>query len=544
MTQQAVSVAEPTETPARGSRPSRWGPRQQRRAFDVTVVVVLVVIGFLVRRDGLPTDGLFLDDAWVATGAIYGHVSNLITVGSAHPGFTLLLMTWHAVGGGSLRSLSFPAFVAGVAAAPLVYLGLRSFGYERSICCLLAAIVVVSDVHIQQSGRVKGYTIDVLLVLLLAVALPRLARVRWRWPLALAWIVVAMLVGAMSGTVLLASIVAGLVLFLHPQSDRPVRFAALAIQCVGLGLLYLAEVRATNLDDIEKFMKRAYDAHISFSLNPLDFGSDVLKHLGRVARVYPGGSGPWLASLGLAAVAGLVLASIRSTHRAELLAARFFGLLVAIAFVGAVLGRFPFGTSSGGFLATSSDGGRYTLWLLPAFAFGLAALLQRVRNVVAKRPPSLTAFRAVLVGAAVVVVVAGYQDAKPYPQSGSASATAFVESTVRPGDVVIVAGGVIYSFAVSAHLPLELEPTPEHQIGFTPVFDDPTYRTFGEWSQQSGTPKQIRAAVGNARRVLLYGSLFGSPAVNQVVRTLNADGFRNESITPFGGVNSVFIWSR
>ena len=107
----------------------------------------------------------------MATGAIYGRVSDLITVGSAHPGFTLGLMGWHDLGGGSLRSLTFPAFVAGVAAAPALYLALRSFKYDRSICLLLAALVVISDVHIQQSGRVKSYTIDVLLVLLLAVAL-------------------------------------------------------------------------------------------------------------------------------------------------------------------------------------------------------------------------------------------------------------------------------------------------------------------------------------------------------------------------------------
>src|SRR5437879_2224267 len=131
MTQQAVSVAAPTEAPASTPQPSRWRSSHVRLAFDVLVVVVLGVLGFLVLRDGLPTNGLFLDDAWVATGAIYGHVSNLITVGSAHPGFTLGLMAWDSVGGGSLRSLAFPAFVAGVAAAPLLYLALRSFKYER-----------------------------------------------------------------------------------------------------------------------------------------------------------------------------------------------------------------------------------------------------------------------------------------------------------------------------------------------------------------------------------------------------------------------------
>ena len=63
-------------------------------AVDLAVVIGLVVIGYLVRRDGLPVDGLFFDDAWVVTGAVHGRVGDLFMVGSAHPGFTLLLKAW------------------------------------------------------------------------------------------------------------------------------------------------------------------------------------------------------------------------------------------------------------------------------------------------------------------------------------------------------------------------------------------------------------------------------------------------------------------
>jgi hypothetical protein len=517
-----------------------------RRGFDVVVVVTLAVIGFLVRRGGLPTNGLFLDDAWVATGAIYGRASQIVIRGSAHPGFTVLLMAWHKVGGGSLRSLAFPALVAGVAAAPLLYLGLRSFEYERSICALLAALVVISDVDIQQSGRVKGYTIDVVLVLLLAVALPRLARVTWHWPMALAWALTAVLLGCMSGTVLLGTVGAGLILLLHPESDRFARFAALAIQGVGLGVLYLVEARATNLAAIEKFMQRVYDAHMTFYLNPIRFSAEALKHLRRVAEVYPGGSGTWLSVFALAAVVGLVMASIKGCSRAEMLAARFFLLLTVFAFVGALLGRFPFGPSSGGFLATASNGGRYGLWLLPAFSFGLAAAMHRTGRVAANRLPMLFAFHACLLLAALLVVVHGYRDATPSPNSGSASATAFVESTVGPRDVVIVAGAVVYSFAVSAHLPLTLKATPDHMIGFTPVFIDRRFRTFGEWSELVGTPNEVRAAIGRAKRVVLYGSINLSLSANRVMHALQAEGFHRESLRRFGGVgpNWVSIWSQ
>jgi hypothetical protein len=511
------------------------------RVFDIVVVVGGAVIGFLVRRGGLPTDGLFLDDAWVATGAVHGRVSELITVGSAHPGFTGLLMVWHEFGGGSLRTLALPALVAGIAGGPLLYLGLRSFGYERSICALLAALVVISDVHIQQSGRVKSYTIDTLAVLLLAVAIPRLTRIAWRWQMALAWIATTLVLGLMSGYVLVATAAAGLILVAHPASDRRVRIVAVTVQGVGQVAFYLAAQRATDLAGIEEFMEVAYDGHMTFFPNPIDFAAEVLEHLRRVSDVYPGGSGTWLSLFSLVAVAGLGIAAFKGHRRAEALTARFLLSLVAFAFVGALLGRFPFGPVTGGRLAAASSGGRHTLWLLPAFAFGLAAVLHRVRRLAARRVAVRFAFDAVLLVTALAVVFVGYGDAKPYPNPGSASATQFVESEIGPRDVVILAGGRIYSFAISSRTPLRLKPTPDHMIGFTPMFDDKRFHTFGEWSELAGTPDEIRAAVDGADRVVLYGGLLTS-AFERVANTLRAEGF-HEEVVRFGN-DLVVSWSR
>ena len=125
------------------------------------------MVSYLTRHDGLPQDGLWFDDAWVATGAIHGRLSELAMVGSAHPGFTALLMGIDALGGG-LYSLALPALVAGIAGPPLLYIGLRRLGYERSISVLLASALAVAQQHIMYSGRVKGYTLDPLLILLLS----------------------------------------------------------------------------------------------------------------------------------------------------------------------------------------------------------------------------------------------------------------------------------------------------------------------------------------------------------------------------------------
>ncbi len=70
---------------------------------------------------------------------------------------------------------------AGVLGPALLYLALRYCGYERSIGVLLGAALAVAATDVVYSGRVKTYTIDILIVLALALIIPRLTRIRWRW---------------------------------------------------------------------------------------------------------------------------------------------------------------------------------------------------------------------------------------------------------------------------------------------------------------------------------------------------------------------------
>jgi hypothetical protein len=153
--------------------------------WGVVAVSALGILSFLTRKGSLPFDGLWFDDSWVAAGAILGRPAEILEVGSSHPSFTMLLMGVHRFGDGSLRQLGVPSLVAGVLAPPIVYLVLRSLSYSRSVCFLVASVLVVAHTHILYSGRVKPYTLDLLGVLLLAALLPSIARHTWRWPLAL-----------------------------------------------------------------------------------------------------------------------------------------------------------------------------------------------------------------------------------------------------------------------------------------------------------------------------------------------------------------------
>ena len=78
-------------------------------------------------------------------------------------------------------------------------------------------------------------------------------------------------------------------------------------------------------------------------------------------------------------------------------------------------------------------------------------------------------------------------------------------------------------------------------IGFTPVFDDERFHTFGEWSELVGTPDEIRAAVDGADRSFSTAAYSGR-AVERIVNTLRAEGFRDELVR-FGN-DAVVTWSR
>ena len=56
------------------------------------IVVALTAVAAVRRRGMLPIDGFWFDDSWVVAGAVFGDPSQILSVGSTHPTFTLSLM--------------------------------------------------------------------------------------------------------------------------------------------------------------------------------------------------------------------------------------------------------------------------------------------------------------------------------------------------------------------------------------------------------------------------------------------------------------------
>ena len=502
--------------------------------IDVVVGVVLLVFAVVTRGGALPTNGLYRDDAWVVMSVVHGSPTELLWVGWAHPGFTVILMVWGFLVGNDAVRFAYPVFVAGVLAPSLLYLALRWFGYARAVALVLAAALLAANVHIDYSGRVKPYVIDTLVVLGLAVVLPRLDRATWRWPLALGWVAGALVLSSLSSFALVATAVAGLVVVIGSSTDRLVRVAAVGVQAVA-SLAYIGSTRDLyNVDAVEDFWRTRNDTFPEFTFNPFGLVGEVVQHA-RVTEVFPGGRG-WLPLLWLgAALAGLVLAWTQRRHRVR---ARYLALVLLAAVVGGFARMLPFGAVNGD---TVADGGRVSLWLIPPVAIGLAASLQffRAASVQSSRPWRV-GLDATLYGVAAVLALSALGgDSATYPVKGSSAATEFIESKLGPRDVVLLFPNSRWELAASSQLDTDLEQDPKVMTGFDADFKDPRVHVL-----TTGTAAEVERAVAGADRVFTYAAILAFSNFEPVSRVLEAQGFVEERGELYGGNSdaSVRVW--
>jgi hypothetical protein len=540
-----VRVAPPAPRPAVPVRP----PWLQRYGPDLVVAGVLLVIAFLARRHGLPTDGLWHDDTNPAAGAkAVSSLSDLFAVSIEHPGFTALLMGWRDLIDGGDASWTYPALIAGSLSPPLLYLALRGCGYERSISALLGAALAAAQTDIIFSGRIRTYTTDLLIVLGLAMIVPRLARIRWRWQTAVAWVVAAFVVATFSGFALIAVALAGVTILLHPRSDLRVRAAAVATQAAASAALLAATSSTYDVTLARDRWRDVFDAFPTFHLNPFRFADEVFVHLRRLAETYPGGPSALAAVCIVVALIGLVTIVWKGR---QAIRARYLLLLFGVVFVGGLLGILPFGPTQG---PTSDYGGRVSLWLIPVLAIGLAAALQGLRSLLPDRRTLRTGFDAAayLAGAAILVS-AVTADHPPYPSTGAKSATDFVQSHLGQRDSVLIGFHANWSFAAESNFPYKVDPTPSTTYGFVPDFTDPRihYLDVGLHAERGlgpelVDPRHVAPEVMHADRVFVYYHMPPVPgwdpgAQTRLDSTLRKLGFGQQPTAHFG-VASVEVW--
>ena len=517
-------------------RPDEEVPRWRRYWPDLILAVALAVVAVLSRRHGLPTDGVWQDDAPPAAAALKAPLSQLIGVSKDSPGYIALLMGWKEVFTGGADALAWPAFIAGILGPPLLYLGLRALRFARSISFLLAAALVAAQPHIINSGRLKTYTIDLLVVLALAVILPRLARIRWTWLTAVAWYVGAMLVATISGFALGASLAAGVIVLLHRRSDFAVRAVAVGAQAAASVALYVDEARFYDGAKIESAFRESWDAFPDFHFNPISFADELLLHLRRLAEAFPGGPA-WFGMLcGLIAVAGLVLACLPGQRA---ITARFLALVLGATVIGSLFGKVPFGPSQ---TSALNNGYRVSVWLFPVIAVGLAMVLQLVRRPLATRSPLRITFDvAAFAGAVVLLVSAG--PAVRYPFPGSSSAAKYIDANLGQGDVAIIPFHTEWQFAAESRVPVKMALGPAGTYSFDPVgWSDPRIQYIGDVNRSD-----VAAVAKGANRVFIYypaletgGLVPPEPQTRaQLTSMLSSLGFGVQNSVSYGDGNAA-----
>lgn len=504
--------------------------------LDAVVLLVVTVVAAVRRRGMLPDDGLWFDDSWVAAAAVFGEPSQLLSIGSTQPTFVLALMGIDRLGGG-VWAMVLPALVAGVLAPALSVVLARRCGFDRWASALPAAVLAISAIPLTYAGRIKPYTVDVLMTLAVAVVLPSIVGRHWRWVHAVAWVLGAWVVGGISAPMLLVTAVAGGMVFLHAEGDRTIRGVAVAVQGVGQ-LAFVREVRTrADFEGIDRDIIRFFDPYLDLSLDPRRTLEEIAEHLGRIGEVFPGRGGALGVLLVLACTGGLVVAASFGRTRYERLVGRYMGLLLAAAFVGGVVDVIPFGGSNA---EAVSFGGRYNLWMAAPLCFGAAGALHHVVSRIGRARRVVVP--ALAFGTALVLLAGGLPAGPAYPFPGAASAAAELDSRLGPEDRAILLGP--YSYPLHSTVPFEVVLDPRIQVGYAlRAVDDERFLTLGPWSPDPNYRELIDDHIAGAHRVLVHGAgpLFADRAFAESV--LLAEGFELAATYPHKW-HIVWEWRR
>jgi len=151
--------------------------RLQPTARERTIVAALVVFGFLVRLPGISDHGLFYDDAWPAMVAHVGWRSAL-AMSPTDPGFAMVERVWLlATPAGSWVRFTLP-LASGVASIVVAWWLGRTYGFGPRARIALVALVAMSPEAIECSVRLKEYSADLLLAMVVLVLVERARRLR------------------------------------------------------------------------------------------------------------------------------------------------------------------------------------------------------------------------------------------------------------------------------------------------------------------------------------------------------------------------------
>src|SRR5215470_587313 len=217
-----------------------------RTRADVAWCIGLTLLGALLRARALSPPSLWRDDAWQALVVRVDSWGDVARMGQSAPGFSVLLKLWLSLTGFSSIAAQALPFAAGVAAAPLAYLVARRIGLDTAGAAAAGITLAVSRRHAIFSTRVKPFTLDadvtLLLIYLGFLVLARPGRVS-RWAMLVGVGMFAAVLSASTLPVVLATAMVALVAAVRRGCGAALAGAALCTLTLFVGVWWAVWLR-------------------------------------------------------------------------------------------------------------------------------------------------------------------------------------------------------------------------------------------------------------------------------------------------------------
>jgi hypothetical protein len=443
--------------------------------------VALVLIGFITRHASLDPGSVHIDDAWVLLGWKADRWVDIQRAGSTSLGFVLLLRAWLGVVGSSYADAQLLPFVFSLFSAPAFLLVALRMRIRYPAALLGSAMLLASPTLVSYSTRVKQYSLDVLLAILIigfAAAILRDPAAVRAWVAYVLGSVVALVLSFALLGVVIAGLAAGLVAFFRQEgSSRRSRFCAFACTisvALFAGAWFFTIIRPTLSTALHDFWSGFYlsDAVGRPNVAPWWHWTDtassgLLAHDWKLLRFLFEGAftGPTIVLL-VGFVAATLLVGFRRPRHALL-----FGIPFVVAVGGSVAQMAPLG------------GGRTDAWLYAPMTFMIVSAVDVVlqwahgaqrRGVGDARPNAAVARGRGLVLSGVVSLIAllcllNIPSPASFPWPDAEPLVRGLEAGRRSSDLVVVAPNFTFNYALQAPQHVTTKVSTRNSTHFTPV---------------------------------------------------------------------------
>jgi hypothetical protein len=492
-----VSASEIPAEPAPASDPaSPARPPGRITVLDIVIALAAAAVAAWLRRRQLGPPSLWTDDAWPALVTKVGW-SQVPVVGLTAPGFAAILKVWLHVTGFSETKAQSVAFTFGIAGPALVWLVCVARGLGRPAAALATAILVTAPASVVYSARVKQYTLDaavVIVLLWLAWWLIDGPRERRRW---VAFTLAAIVATALSSAIV--PVVCGgylAALLAARRADRAtvvVGAEHLVVYAVFGAAWWVTMLRPRLGTPLHDYWRAFYFQTDS----PVDF----LKSVAHTPTRFDHG----FADIPSFIIIVLAVAAAALVWRTRREVAVLLITPIVVAIVLALVQLAPLGT------------GRTDLYLYPVVAVLLAVGASELTR------------RAHIVGLLVVVVLiasmaASAKAPSTYPQEDMKKAVDALVARAAPGDAIMVYYGGRYAFALYTPYPVSVYATTHQTDGFDVRIHRPHVILLPSYTDRSQYAAVVKSLSAHESRVWFIGT-HGHGDVPVIEQALVSAGF-------------------